>query len=52
MNKRLTTDMADANRLQRAIGPTRFFNIRKMAADFCSVQCTIQVFKVLVVGFT
>ena len=39
MNKRLTTDMADANGLQRAIRPTRFFNIRKTAADFCSAQC-------------
>ena len=41
MNKRLTTDMADANGLQRAIRPTGFFNIKKMAADFCSAQCTI-----------
>ena len=39
MNKRLMTDMADANGLQRAIRPTGFFNIKKMAADFCSVQC-------------
>ena len=39
MNKRLTTDMADANGLQRAVRPTRFFNIKKMAADFCSAQC-------------
>ena len=29
MNKRLTTDMADANGLQRAIRPTGFFNIKK-----------------------
>ena len=34
--KRLTTDMADANGLRRAIRPTGFFNIKKMAADFCS----------------
>ena len=41
MNKRLTTDMAAANGLQRAIRPdkTGFFNIKKMAADFCSAQC-------------
>ena len=39
MNKRLTTDTADANGLQRAKTPTGFFNIRKMAADFCSAQC-------------
>ena len=39
MKKRLTTDMADANGLQRAIRPTGFFNIKKMAADFCSAQC-------------
>ena len=39
MNKRLTTDMADANGLQRTIRPTRFFNIKKMAANFCSAQC-------------
>ena len=39
MNKCLTADMADANRLQIAIRPTRFFNIKKMAADFCSAQC-------------
>ena len=39
MNKHLTTDMADANGLQRAIGPIRFFNINKMATDFCSAQC-------------
>ena len=39
MNKRLTTDMADANGLQRAIRPTGFFNIKKMAADFSSAQC-------------
>ena len=39
MNRRLTTDMADANGLQRAIRPTGFFNIKKMAADFCSTQC-------------
>ena len=38
-NKRLTTDMAGANGLQRAIRPTRFFNIKKMAADICSTQC-------------
>ena len=38
MNKRLTTDMVDANGLQRALRPTGFFNI-KMAADFCSAQC-------------
>ena len=39
MNKGLTIDMVDANRLQRAIRPTRFFNIKKMTADFCSTQC-------------
>ena len=39
MNKRLMTDVADANGLQRAIRPTRFFNNKKMAADFCSAQC-------------
>ena len=39
INKRLTTDMADANGLQRAIRPTGFFNIKKMAADFCNAQC-------------
>ena len=38
MNKHLTTDMADANELQRAIRPTGFFNIKKIAADFCSAQ--------------
>ena len=31
--------MADANGLQRAIRPTGVFNIKKMAADFCSAQC-------------
>ena len=31
--------MADANGLQRAIRPSGFFNIKKMAADFCSAQC-------------
>ena len=35
----LMTDIVDANGLQRAIRPTGFFNIKKMAADFCSVQC-------------
>ena len=39
MNKRLTTDMADANGLQRAIRPTEVLYIKKMAADFCSAQC-------------
>ena len=39
MNKRLTTDMADANRLQRATRPTGFFIIKKITADFCSAQC-------------
>ena len=39
MNKRLTSDMADANGLLRAIRPTGVFNIKKMAADFCSAQC-------------
>ena len=38
MNKRLMTDMADANGLQRAIRPTEFFNFKKIAADFCSAQ--------------
>ena len=41
MNKHLMTDMADANGLQRAIRPTGFFNIKKMAADFCSAQLGI-----------
>ena len=41
MDKRLTNDMADANGLQRAIRPTGFFNIKNMAADFCSAQCKI-----------
>ena len=31
--------MADASGLQRAIRPTGFFNIKKMAADFYSAQC-------------
>ena len=39
MNNRLTTDMAYVNGLQRAIRPTGFFNVKKMAADFCSAQC-------------
>ena len=39
MNKHLATDMADANGQQRAIRPTGFFNIKKMAAEFCSAQC-------------
>ena len=39
MNKRLRTDMVDANGLKRAIKPTGFFNIKKTPADFCSVQC-------------
>ena len=39
MNKHLTTDIADANGLKRAIRATGFFNIKKMAADFCSAQC-------------
>ena len=39
MNKRLMTDIADANGLQKALRPTGFFNIKKMAADFCSAQC-------------
>ena len=39
MNKRLTTVRADANGLRRALRPTGFFNIKKMAADFCSAQC-------------
>ena len=34
MNKRLMTDMADANGLQRAIRPTI---IKKMAADFLDI---------------
>ena len=41
MNKRLATDMADANGLQRAIRPTGVFNIKKIAADFCSAQCVM-----------
>ena len=36
MNKRLTTDMTDANGLKRTLRPTGFFNIKKMAADFRS----------------
>ena len=36
MNKHLTSDMADANELQRVIRLTGFFNIKKMAVDFCS----------------
>ena len=43
MNKCLTTDMDDAKGLQRAIRPTRFFNIKKMAADFCSAQCIMDI---------
>ena len=39
MNKRLATEMAVTNGLQRAIRPTGFFNIKKMAANFCSAQC-------------
>ena len=39
MNKCLTTDMADANELERAIRPTGFHNIKKMATNFCSTQC-------------
>ena len=31
--------MANANGLQRAIRPIEFFNIKKMAVDFCSAQC-------------
>ena len=31
--------MADANGIQRAIRLTGCFNIKKMAADFCSAQC-------------
>ena len=38
MNKRLTTDMADANGLKIAIRPTGFFSIKKTAADFCNAQ--------------
>ena len=37
MNKRLTTNMADANGSQRAIRPTGFFNIKKkMATNFAA----------------
>ena len=32
MNKRLSTDMADVNGLQRALRP-------KKVADFCNAQC-------------
>ena len=39
MNKHLTTDTGDANGLQRAMRPTGFFNIKKMATHFCSAQC-------------
>ena len=34
MNKRLTTEMADANGLQRAVRPTGFFNINKILLRF------------------
>ena len=37
MNKRSTTDMAYVNGLQRAIRPTGFFNIKKIAADICTI---------------
>ena len=37
----LINEVADANGLRRAIRPTEFFNIKKIAADFCSAQCTI-----------
>ena len=33
--------MAGAKGLERAIRLTGFFNIKKMAADFCSAQCII-----------
>ena len=36
MNKRLTTDMADANGLRRAIRPTGFFNIKKITPIFAA----------------
>ena len=36
MNKRLATDMADANGLQRAKRPIGFFNIKKMAPIFAA----------------
>ena len=36
MSKCLMTDMADANRLQRAVKLTGFFNIKKMATDFAA----------------
>ena len=39
MNKHLTTDIADANGLQRAIRLTGFFKIKKMATNFCNAQC-------------
>ena len=41
MNKRLTTDMADANELQRAIRPTGFFNIKKMQRAMHNGQCWV-----------
>ena len=31
--------MADANGLLRAVRATGVFDIKKMAADFCSAQC-------------
>ena len=46
MNKRLTTGMADANGLQRAIRPTRFFNIKKMALQHAMHNGQYWVFKV------
>ena len=36
MNKRLTTDMADANGLKRPIRPTGFFNIKKWPSIFAA----------------
>ena len=33
--------MADANGLQIAIRPPGFFNVKKMAVDFYSAQCTM-----------
>ena len=51
MNKRLMTNMADTNGLQRAIRPTRFFNIKKMATDFCSAQCIMDNTGSLMCGY-
>ena len=43
------TDMADANGLQRAITHTGFFNIKKMAAEFCSARCIMDNTRSLII---